>query len=466
MAESPREVFEEVLESYAAQHDHDDYPIIEQSWWPGLRAEWLARFDAALSAGMPTDFASWWATEGDALMSALERKEPGTDMAEAQTIAEAVFNHLWQRLVAYGNDATAKAEQSAIVRALEGALAKWIENQVAEIARSAAPCREKKPHDWREGPTELGSMYRTDVCARCGATRTRLCPPCDVSGEALQVQEELLRSARVAQASLNGETFGYRGDDPLPFGFGKVLNAEPRLIDPTILRYQFHDAERCGPAKALLAVYDPNTIGVRVPLSPHQYTANLSAGTFDLRTCPYGRILCDFIGPDPEDAYRWACERAVRAAYDDGWIHVDERLPEAGEYVLVHSSGPHHKRVSAVGVGYRDGGERPPFFVMADDYLSPPGGNVTHWRPLPEPPSPSRPAAPRSELDEARAWLTSSHEIAVSALAQFRRSADHALETFRRVEGTGATYEATAALISQMWRSLEAGDRPLPEPPK
>lgn len=47
MGETTRGVFCDLLDTYSHQHTDDDYPIIEQSWWPAERAEWLSRFDEA-----------------------------------------------------------------------------------------------------------------------------------------------------------------------------------------------------------------------------------------------------------------------------------------------------------------------------------------------------------------------------------------------------------------------------------
>lgn len=47
MSETAHDVFCDLLDTYSHQHTDDDYPIIEQSWWPAHRAEWLIRFDLA-----------------------------------------------------------------------------------------------------------------------------------------------------------------------------------------------------------------------------------------------------------------------------------------------------------------------------------------------------------------------------------------------------------------------------------
>lgn len=70
------------------------------------------------------------------------------------------------------------------------------------------------------------------------------------------------------------------------------------------------------------------------------------------------------------------------------WISVDVRLPAYGAPVLIVVFGTVQNITF-----FRDGADDvsdwfEPFFFEHDDHMKIPLKNVTHWQPLPEPPTP------------------------------------------------------------------------------
>ena len=83
----------------------------------------------------------------------------------------------------------------------------------------------------------------------------------------------------------------------------------------------------------------------------------------------------------------------------DNWISVEERLPEEGVPVLVVDPGPPR----SVTVARRHGEEWVSvlaWFINGEwDCETNAMVFVTHWQPLPEPPTP-----PRSNVEETERW--------------------------------------------------------------
>jgi len=75
-------------------------------------------------------------------------------------------------------------------------------------------------------------------------------------------------------------------------------------------------------------------------------------------------------------------DQAVQEAVQrrDEWVDVDERLPKRNVNVLIHRSEPFH--IYDMTAFQRDG-------IWYSNEIAKPFTNVTHWQPLPQPPSAS-----------------------------------------------------------------------------
>ncbi len=125
----------------------------------------------------------------------------------------------------------------------------------------------------------------------------------------------------------------------------------------------------------------PQSQGVPTVTREHEKSAfavcaNIVSGYSDI---PAGLMsdVCDALAyqiAQKEAAY----ERGRSQAAGDGWVSVDERLPKCGEPQLMYLS-----RKNIVRQGFRTSGKL--WFLDDGD----PAPAVTHWRPLPAPPSDS-----------------------------------------------------------------------------
>lgn len=91
------------------------------------------------------------------------------------------------------------------------------------------------------------------------------------------------------------------------------------------------------------------------------------------------------------DALETMTTRAEKAEAENRWIQVEERLPEDedGE-VLVIASGKPHGNITLDGAYVLATYSRPEGWIL-DEYPEWGCANVTHWRPLPEPPKEAAP---------------------------------------------------------------------------
>lgn len=77
----------------------------------------------------------------------------------------------------------------------------------------------------------------------------------------------------------------------------------------------------------------------------------------------------------------WTIWQAVKehAAGQDGWISVEEAIPSPDDTVLLLDS---RKNIQS---GYLDGDALVFIYTDTDDWID--DGIITHWQPLPEPPT-------------------------------------------------------------------------------
>ena len=107
-----------------------------------------------------------------------------------------------------------------------------------------------------------------------------------------------------------------------------------------------------------------------------------------LRTLPPAVRGMGFGDPDDDDeeythaseVVSWAISEIDRLREERRWIPVEERLPEVGSSVLVAWSHEEDKNQAISQAWYDPLGK----FMSLEDMEFP---NVTHWQPLPAPPS-------------------------------------------------------------------------------
>lgn len=105
---------------------------------------------------------------------------------------------------------------------------------------------------------------------------------------------------RPIQDTVYGGTGGLDGNadikgNPKPLCFGKCLNIQPVLVNPTGLVYQVHD----GPIQAISAVYDRGALLT----AGTGYTTDLTTGTITLLAAPAGTITADVQGAKSSGVY-------------------------------------------------------------------------------------------------------------------------------------------------------------------
>ena len=99
----------------------------------------------------------------------------------------------------------------------------------------------------------------------------------------------------------------------------------------------------------------------------------------DKATDEYGMV--DYINDEPVISKNQAKD-IIRKHMNDGWIPVEERLPEVGEYVLGTNK---YGEVLVYHYGWNSPHTRKMFF-----HLCGAAANIIAWRPLPEPYRPER----------------------------------------------------------------------------
>ena len=144
------------------------------------------------------------------------------------------------------------------------------------------------------------------------------------------IDKDALFEQKISQSVYAGTNIGAVGDEgletdlkakPKPLGFGKIMNASPRLVNASAHRYQVHD----GRINAITEVYDR-----RVPLVYNEaptigeYSVDLESGIITLGSKPSGHITVDFEGYSDDHYPTSVGDIILQIATVFGGLNVDD----------------------------------------------------------------------------------------------------------------------------------------------